>query len=159
MKYELLAILGIAVVIGYHFVPAANAADGWLPDRSLTPGVIGSTSVSQICRRGYARSVRLGEYDPRWEKISRDVYEAYDVERDRRHVVDHLIPLEIGGSPDDERNVWPQDKAQSFEKDRVENALHAAVCYRRGFHGLHLTLQQAQRSVAQSWTTTPVGLP
>jgi len=59
----------------------------------------------------------------------------------------------------DLRNVWPEPKSEAKQKDAVEDALHAATCYRRGYHGLHLSLADAQRAIARDWTHTPVGLP
>jgi hypothetical protein len=82
------------------------------------------------------------------------------------YTVDHLVPLELGGRPFgivgnawDLRNVWPEPKAEAEQKDAVENALHEAVCYRGGYHGLHISLQQSEFSIARDWTRTPVGLP
>jgi hypothetical protein len=45
--------------------------------------------------------------------------------------LDHLISLEIGGSPSDPRNLWPQSHGApgfSFQKDKVENKLKAEIC-------------------------------
>jgi hypothetical protein len=66
---------------------------------------------------------------------------------------EHLVPLEIGGS-NDVRNLWPQTLAASRAKDRVEDELHEAVCYRHT-----VTLASAQAAIARNWTATPVGLP
>jgi hypothetical protein len=44
--------------------------------------------------------------------------------------IDHLIPLELGGS-NDVKNLWPQPqdpRPGSFEKDSLENDLHHRVC-------------------------------
>lgn len=80
--------------------------------------------------------------------------------------VDHLVPIELGGVPFgvvrgawDLRNVWPEPKTEVPEKDAVENALHAAVCYRRGSRSVHLELIDAQRAIAHDWMRTPVGMP
>ena len=84
----------------------------------------------------------------------------------RKYTVDHLIPLELGGraygmmhGAADLRNVWPEPKAEAAQKDAVENALHRAVCYRRGYRGIHLSLSAAEAAIARDWTRTPVGLP
>jgi hypothetical protein len=83
-----------------------------------------------------------------------------------RFTIDHLVPLELGGRPFgivggawDLRNVWPEPKGEARQKGAVENALHEAVCYRRGFRGLRLSLIDAQRAIERDWTRTPVGLP
>ena len=62
----------------------------------------------------------------------------------------HLISLELGGSPDNPRNLWPQPHHViggwgSYAKDRLENRLHTLVCRGR------LPLAQAQREIAGNW--------
>jgi hypothetical protein len=68
-------------------------------------------------------------------------------------------PFGITGYAWDLRNVWPESKAEAEQKDAVENALHEAVCYRGGYRGLHLSLEQAESAIARDWTRTPIGLP
>src|ERR1700674_5083271 len=61
---------------------------------------------------------------------------------------DHLIPLELGGSPTDPKNLWPEPRSGDFpasRKDGVENSLHA-----RGCAGL-TTLAAAQAAIATNW--------
>ena len=61
---------------------------------------------------------------------------------------DHLISLELGGSPTDPRNLWPQfynPKPGAREKDVVESYLHKEVCEGR------LTLKDAQQAIATDW--------
>jgi hypothetical protein len=44
---------------------------------------------------------------------------------------DHLVPLELGGSPRDPRNLWPEPHSgtmNSFTEDGVETKLKNAVC-------------------------------
>jgi hypothetical protein len=156
-----------------------ETAVGELPDRRLTPGAIASTSAAQVCgfvtvrerngetrRESYARSLRH-PYDATWRRYARAVYANYSLPDDGRYVIDHLEPLELGGLPFgrlpdgtwDMRNVWPEPKGDSYKKDRVEFALHDAVCGRNGYRGIHLSLAAAQRAIATDWTRTPVGLP
>ena len=52
---------------------------------------------------------------------------------------DHLISLELGGSPTDPRNLWPEPYPRAAEVDRIENRLNHDVCTGA------LTLAQAQR--------------
>jgi hypothetical protein len=64
---------------------------------------------------------------------------------------DHFIPLELGGSPTDPKNLWPEPFDTSIadggarSKDKVENYLHAEVC------AGSLTLEQAQREITEDW--------
>jgi len=63
-------------------------------------------------------------------------------DRDPRHwEEDHAIPLELGGHPTSEQNLWPQPIAEARLKDGVENWLHGQVCQ----HGM--PLKQAQADV------------
>ena len=144
-----------------------------LPDGRLTPGATGpetgaAAPIGEICTRGYARSVRH-RYDADWRRYRVAMFRAYGIPHDqwRAYTVDHVVPLELGGRPfgvdamgrPDLRNVWPEPKADARQKDAVEDALHASVCYTRGYRGFHLTLAQACAAIARDWTRTPVGLP
>lgn len=41
---------------------------------------------------------------------------------------DHLISLELGGSPTDPRNLWPEPYPRASAVDRIENDLNHRVC-------------------------------
>jgi hypothetical protein len=58
---------------------------------------------------------------------------------------DHLIPLELGGSPTSPQNLWPEPGASPNPKDAVEDAANAAVCDGR------ITLAAAQQAIASNW--------
>jgi hypothetical protein len=121
------------------------------PDPSLTPGEVMTTDVSAICTPGYTRSVR---HVDEWTRA--EVYRRYGMEMSGRHdgrgagrtVVDHLVPLELGGS-NDLRNLWPQREhargAGTRSKDRLERRLHALVC------AGELAITQAQHDIATDW--------
>ncbi len=55
---------------------------------------------------------------------------------------DHLISLELGGAPDDPRNLWPEPYPRASAVDQIENQLNAKVC------SGELTLADAQREEA-----------
>ena len=62
--------------------------------------------------------------------------------------VDHLIPLELGGSNAIE-NLWPEAYAGSRgarTKDVQENTLHRKVCARQ------IVLKSAQRRMVRDWS-------
>ncbi len=119
-------------------------SSGRLPDARCTPGGTFRVGRSQVCRSGYSRSVR--NVSPA-EKAA--VYARYGI---RHHgpfsyEVDHLIPLELGGS-NALRNLWPEPyggRAGARVKDRLENALHRAVCAGR------LGLRGAQHEISANW--------
>jgi hypothetical protein len=77
------------------------------------------------------------------------VYAEYGiVERTTgEYEVDHLVPLEAGGS-NDIANLWPEaaePRPGFHEKDQVENHLHDQVCAGR------MNLLDAQRAIATDW--------
>ena len=67
--------------------------------------------------------------------------------------LDHLVPLGVGGDPNDARNLWlepnddPRATTNANGKDQVEDALHDAVCAGR------VGLAEAQRAIAANWTS------
>jgi hypothetical protein len=61
---------------------------------------------------------------------------------------DHLISLELGGSPKDPKNLWPEPyniPNGARVKDKLENLLHKMVC-----NG-SISLAEAQREIATDW--------
>ena len=63
---------------------------------------------------------------------------------------DHLVPLDLGGSPTDPRNLWPEprdspDGWSADRKDELEAELGRLVCEGR------LPLAEAQRAIATNW--------
>lgn len=141
--------------LAFGVVLAAWQPSTGLPNPSMTPGAI-NTHVTQsnigttICVRGWTRKVRPPEYYT--EKLKRSQIRAYRYE-DRRlgdYEEDHLIPLELGGSPTSPQNLWPEPhyvpgNLGSHSKDRLENRLHKLVC--RG----DLSLNNARRAIASDW--------
>jgi len=123
---------------------------GRLPDPRCTPGSIDPAVTqadirSTICKSGYTKKVRPPESQT--ERFKYDVaYPAYRTRGSERTELDHLVPLELGGS-NDATNLWPEYPPTPNPKDKVENALNAAVCDRR------ITLAAAQNAIASDWLT------
>jgi hypothetical protein len=69
------------------------------------------------------------------------------------HEEDHLISLELGGSPTDPANLWAEPHASPNEKDKVENYLHALVCSNV------ITLAVAQREISTNWYQVFLSMP
>lgn len=174
ISYVRLSVIALALATNASFVfaLAGTALAFEKPNAHLTPGALGPSdavrvTTLEICTRGYARRARH-PYDNAWRRYRTALFREYGIPHARWSLftIDHLVPIELGGRPFgvrdgawDLRNVWPQPKAQAREKDRVESALHAAVCRRRGYRGLHLSLASAERAIARDWSQTPVGLP
>jgi hypothetical protein len=123
---------------------------GQLPDPRCTPGSIDPAVTradlgSTICKRGWTRTVRPPETQT--ERFKYDVaYPAYGTPTSERTELDHLVPLELGGS-NDATNLWPEYPPAPNPKDAVERALNAAVCDGR------VSLTAAQDAIASDWLT------
>jgi hypothetical protein len=100
------------------------------PDPKLTPGAWGTVIVS--------RDVPAA--------LKRAVYKSYGIGLLRRvlFVVDHLVPLELGGL-NLQANLWPQPRREAKKKDLDENRLAAAVA------GGNITLAEAQTQILKLW--------
>ena len=128
----------------------AYADHGQLPDPRCTPGSIDPAVTqadihSTICKPGYTKKVRPAA--SLTDRFKFDVaYPAYGDARSKRTELDHLVSLELGGS-NDAANLWPESPPTPNPKDKVENALHAAVCDGR------VTLAAAQNAIASDWLT------
>jgi len=99
---------------------------------TLTPGVLNpavtqATIAATICHRGWTRTVRppvaytndlkakgLAQYHLRGPPSA--------------FQEDHLISLELGGSPTDPRNLWPEPYPRASAVDQLENDLNHRVC-------------------------------
>ena len=117
-----------------------------LPDAACTPGaILADATLASICRPGYARRERppLSYTEP----IKRADMIAYGHQDQRlsRFVLDHLVPLELGGSGYSRGNMWIQSVAQGHAKDEVENYLASEACARR------IGLRSAQDAIAHDW--------
>jgi hypothetical protein len=116
---------------------------GKLPDPGCTPGArLRGVGRATVCRPGYAESVRDV---PEGRKDA--VYAAYGMSRHfdgENGEVDHLVPLELGGS-NGRANLFPEAAPGSDQKDRLENRLHTELCDGQ------ITLRRAQRLIATDW--------
>jgi len=108
----------------------------------VTEANIGST----ICTHGYTRRVRPSESVTEREKRASLV--AYgDAGPLHAYEYDHLVPLELGGAPNDARNLWPEPGTSPNPKDELENRLREMVC-----DGV-TPLATAQREIAGDWVS------
>src|SRR5258707_14565043 len=104
---------------------------GKLPDPactpgSLDPGVTQATIHLTICVRGWTATIRppSSETTPLKHDIA---YPAYSIPPGTVSELDHLVPLDLGGS-NDVTNLWPEAGPVPNAKDPVENDLRADVC-------------------------------
>lgn len=152
--------LGAAVIAGVTIGAISTNtqschARGMLPDATCTPGVIDPRVTqanihSTICVSGYTGVVRPGTSVT--NRLKRDGIAAYGYADKTMgdYEEDHLVSLELGGSPADPKNLWPEQPRSPNQKDRVENYLHRAVCAGT------IKLSTAQREISTNWTTVKV---
>ena len=127
-----------------------------LPNSFATPGAI-NPAVSQrnihstICTPGYTKTIRppvAYTNNLKIKQLSTRPYSSFQDSNASNFEEDHLIPLELGGSAVDPKNLWPEPYAGRYGaklKDKLENRLHLLVC-----EGT-LSLQAAQRAISSDW--------
>jgi hypothetical protein len=127
------------------------------PDPARTPGAVNpeitqSNIHETICNPHWStRSIRPQVSYTNRLKVEQIHEYGYSDSRLRDYEEDHFIPLELGGNPNDPKNLWPEPFETSLadggahSKDKVENYLHAEVC------SGSLTLEQAQREITEDW--------
>ncbi len=114
------------------------------PDPKLTPGDVLEVTREDICTPGYAKKVRDVP-----GALKKRIYQSYGRSREKDVCceVDHLIPLELGGS-NRPSNLWPElynIEWNARVKDRIETRLHNLVC------SGELDLGTAQKAIAKDW--------
>lgn len=130
-----------------------------LPDSGCTPGatnprVTQDDLTSTICRSGYTSSIRPPSSITGREKSADAKAYGYSASLSDAEY-DHLISLELGGDPNDARNLWVEPPSPGHRpgtgvnnpKDKVENTLHSLVCSGQ------VQLAAAQSAIATDWTT------
>lgn len=136
-----------------------------LPDPHCTPGALSpavtqATLATTICRKGgYTSTIRPPASVTDKEKAANAKSYGYTgTLHDAEY--DHLISLELGGDPNDPRNLWVEPPSPGHRagagpnnpKDAVETRLHTAVCSHQ------VTLSAAQQAVATDWATAEAKL-
>ena len=138
-------IRAVAFLLVVAQVALAQQPTPILPDPKLTPGDTFEVTVQDLCVRGYTKKVRNVP-----AAMKREVYEEYGITSHGSgdYEVDHLIPLELGGS-NSIKNLWPESHRTSpwnaQVKDRLEGKLHELVCSGQ------LDLKTARQAIASNW--------
>ncbi len=131
-------MLSIAALVAL----ASSAHAGDLP---LNPDVTQATIEETICVKGWTKTVR-----PPFEITnvikSKKLRERGLTDADKsRFELDHVIPLALGGAPDDPRNLRLEPWPEADRKDGVEACLARAVCAGR------MSLNEARRRIWKDW--------
>lgn len=119
-----------------------------LARRSLTPGSYDSSvTLAQVQQSGFAASRRPG----RWLslKLKGQAMKRYGIPlvgNWHKYTLDHLVPLSLGGMPQDPLNIWPQLKAEAKLKDRDEAA------WLRSARSSSVLLRESQSYFQKYWT-------
>jgi len=142
-----LAAIAIAIVVVALAPRGGGGAHGIVADPRRTPGVLNPDVTqanvrSTICKRGWTATIRPPESytNALKHKQMRAYREPGSISN---YQEDHLISLELGGSPTDPRNLWPEPYPRASQMDQQENQLNASVCSGQ------LTLTQAQQKESE----------
>jgi hypothetical protein len=141
----------LLAAIAASFPLSALAYD--LPDPKITPGAINETVTqanirATICKKGWTRTIRPPvSYTNR---LKHQLMRKYGVAGESLKVyeLDHLVPLELAGAPDDPANLWPQPRTGVWNadlKDDLERTLNRRVCQGG------MTLAEAQGAIRINW--------
>jgi hypothetical protein len=105
------------------------------PDRNLVPGTLNPAVTQEniqqtVCVPGWTKSVRPPtSYTQKLEQQQISDWRLPGHHRDYKE--DHLIPLCVGGHPDDPGNLWPSPVSAMWNdkiKDQLESSVCRAVC-------------------------------
>jgi hypothetical protein len=139
----------------YQYLKGEPIEDPTCTPGAISPAVTQSNLKSTICRKGgYTSDIRPStSVTGREKKLNAASYGFTGRMGDAEY--DHLISLQLGGDPNDYRNLWvePADPGHkkgsgvNNAKDPVETKLHTAVC--KG----QVTLAAAQKAIVTDWTT------
>jgi hypothetical protein len=130
-----------------------------LPDLGCTPGALNpkvtqKSLATTICKSGYTKTIRPPESVTEPEKVANARSYGYKGSLSVAEY-DHLVPLEVGGDPNDRRNLWvelpsPGHRASSGvhnPKDTIESQARSLVCAHK------VGLAAMQRAIVANWTT------
>ncbi|MFE4621766.1 hypothetical protein [Streptomyces mirabilis] len=139
----------------YRYEKGEPVEDPTCTPGAVSPAVTQANLTSTICRKGgYTSGIRPPASVTGKEKALNAASYGYKGRMGEAEY-DHLISLQLGGDPNDPRNLWveppdPGHKAGAGVnnlKDPVETKLHTAVCARK------VTLVAAQKAIVTDWTT------
>ena len=120
-------------------------APAFAEELPINPAVTQATIAATICKPGWTKAVR-----PPFrvtEQIKRDKLRAAGwTEADNdRFELDYIIPLSLGGAPDDPNNFRLEPGNEVAEREALEACLPRLVCERR------LMLDEVRKAVWRDW--------
>jgi hypothetical protein len=148
----MLKLISFNFLILLILLPFLNCQDQGPPEypyKAFTPGNVLTTVSLEFCQPGWA-----GKHRNVTQLKKSKVYKEYNVTNFEGYCecpegceIDHLIPLEIGGS-NEITNLWPQPFCGDWNahtKDILETKLHNLICSNK------LDTQVAQNAIATDW--------
>jgi len=143
----------LTVTAAYAAVPTASVK----PNALVTPGVINPNVTqanikSNVCKANWTATVRPTVTYTNKLKATQlaTTYKSFVAiygASPSGYEEDHLISLQLGGSPTDPKNLWPEPYSgdNAHKKDVVETALKRLICSGK------ITLADAQKAIATDW--------
>jgi hypothetical protein len=153
-KIMLVTAVSLVILSG----SAVAATPDWvLPNSAVTPGAL-NPNVTQaniknnVCKANWTGTVRPPVSYTNKLKATQ-MASTYKSEvttfgaAAANYEEDHLISLQLGGSPTDPKNLWPEPYAgnNAHRKDVIETKLKTLIC------GGKITLADAQKAIATNW--------
>jgi len=153
---------GIVVAFFFAMVAAgatasAATSDWVLPNSAVTPGAL-NPNVTQanikdnVCKANWTGTVRPPVSYTNKLKATQmaSTYKSLVATfgaAAANYEEDHLISLQLGGSPTDPKNLWPQPYAgnNAHRKDVIETKLKTMICSGK------ITLADAQKAISTNW--------
>jgi len=137
---------------------ASAATPDWvLPNSAVTPGAVNpavnQANINQnICKANWTGTVRPPvSYTNKLKSTQMaSTYKSLVATfgaSPANYEEDHLISLQLGGSPTDPKNLWPQPYAgnNARKKDVIETKLKNMICSAK------ISLADAQKAIATNW--------
>jgi len=143
----------IAAFIGGKAGPADLYPVPEFTPSALNPDVTQASIHQTICMSGWTATIRPpASYTNNLKTEGITKYGFNDTNL-ADYEEDHFLPLELGGNPKDQKNLWPEpyntqvngQRMGAHEKDRVENLLKKQVCAGT------ITLKEAQDQIVSDW--------
>ncbi len=138
-----------AVRIGTTFIFASalfiipSSAFAQMPNSLHTVGSKAKVTEAQVCAPDYVASIKPMEGWQRSRALAK-----YGRRDEYAGPLDHLIPLELGGSNEPE-NLWPQPDQKEYgfaAKNELEAKLREMVCTSKT-----MSLKDAQDTIKKNW--------
>ena len=130
-------------------LPSSLPSLAAVPAAMLNPAVTQATIGQTICVAGWTATIRPPASYTTALKVRQLAAEHAADQNPADYEEDHWIPLELGGNPTAEANLWPELRVaaggDAEKKDQAENAGKTAVCAGRE------SLAAAQLAMFTQW--------